>query len=108
MQVKSGTVHVTHVRDLIGVVERERAAIGALITLEKPTEPMLKEAATAGFYETTIMISGRTMRYPRIQILTVDELLNGAELQYPEWSLDATHTKAKRHTATTADQIKLL
>ncbi len=108
VQVKSGTVHVTHVRDLIGVVERERASIGVLITLEKPTEPMLKEAATAGFYETTIMISGRTMRYPRIQILTVDELLNGADLQYPEWSLDATHTKAKRHTSASADQMKLL
>ena len=33
VQVKSGYVGVNHVRDLEGVLEREKAAIGALITL---------------------------------------------------------------------------
>src|ERR1700681_1700994 len=43
VQVKSGHVGVNHVRDLKGVIEREKAAIGALITLREPTAPMLTE-----------------------------------------------------------------
>ncbi len=42
---------VNHVRDLKGVIEREEAAIGALITLREPTKPMVTEAAATGFYE---------------------------------------------------------
>ncbi|GAJ04958.1 unnamed protein product, partial [marine sediment metagenome] len=51
VQVKSGHVNAAHVRDLKGVLEREKAPIGVLITLEKPTRPMLQEAAAGGFYE---------------------------------------------------------
>ena len=47
VQVKSGYVGVNHVRDLKGVIEREKAALGALITLREPTKPMLTEAAAA-------------------------------------------------------------
>ena len=88
------------------VIMRERIAdkIAALITLQEPTGPMKTEAATAGFYETTIEISGRTMTYPKIQILTIEELLNGKDLQYPEWSLDATHKKAGRKSKKKADE----
>ena len=51
VQVKSGHIGVNHVRDLKGVLEREKAPIGALITLREPTGPMLIEATAAGFYE---------------------------------------------------------
>jgi len=98
IQVKSGHVSVSQIRDLTGVVEREKAVIGVLITLEDPTKPMKTEAAAAGFYETEIHISGRTMKYPRIQILTIEDLFNGKEFEYPQWALDATHKKAKRQT----------
>jgi hypothetical protein len=37
--VKGGATGVSHVRDLRGVVEREKAAIGVLITLHPPTSP---------------------------------------------------------------------
>ena len=37
-------------RDLRGVLDREQAEIGVLITLEEPSKPILKEAASAGFY----------------------------------------------------------
>jgi site-specific DNA-methyltransferase (adenine-specific) len=96
VQVKSGQVNVAQIRDLVGVIEREKAALGAFITLEEPTSPMKKEASTAGFYEIEITISKRTMRYPRLQIITIQELLEGKELKYSEWSLDATHKKAAR------------
>jgi hypothetical protein len=45
-----------------GVIEREKAAIGALITLREPTKPMLTEAAAAGFYESKEFPG----RYPRV------------------------------------------
>jgi len=38
-------------RDLRGVVEREKAQIGVLLTMQEPTAPMRKETASAGFYE---------------------------------------------------------
>ena len=45
VQVKSGYVGVNHVRELKGVIEREKAALGALIILREPTKPMLTKAA---------------------------------------------------------------
>jgi site-specific DNA-methyltransferase (adenine-specific) len=104
VQVKSGHVNVAQIRDLKGTVDREKAVIGAFITLQEPTGPMKTEAAAAGFYETTIAVSGRTMKYPKIQIMTIDELLNGKDLRYPEWSLDATHKKAGRKSKKKPDE----
>jgi len=96
VQVKSGHVTLSQIRDLAYVIEREQAAIGIFITLQEPTGPMKSEAAAAGFYETEIEVSKRKMSYPRIQIATIKELLDGKEIKYPEWSLDATHKKAER------------
>ena len=71
VSVKSGAVNAGMVRDLKGVLEREKAEIGLFITLEEPTAPMRQEAATAGVYHSAL--SGRD--YPRIQLLTIRELL---------------------------------
>jgi len=80
VQVKSGHINSSYVRDLKGVLEREKAPIGLLITLEEPTEPMRKEALAGGFYEPEHFPG---QQYPRIQILTIRELLEGKEAQYP-------------------------
>jgi len=96
VQVKSGHVTRSQVATLKGDIEREKAAIGIFITLQEPTGPMKTEAVSAGFYEAEIEVSRRKMSYPRIQIVTIEELLNGKEIKYPEWSLDATHKKAVR------------
>jgi len=92
VQVKSGHVTVSQVRDLKGVMEREKAVIGALITLREPTRPMLTEAAAAGFYEPEHFPG---QRFPRVQILTIKELLKGKELAYPHGA-PATFKKAQR------------
>ena len=68
VQVKSGHVNVAQIRDFKGVMEREKAAIGALLTLKPPTRPMREEAAAAGFYEPE---NFPEQRFPRLQILTV-------------------------------------
>lgn len=97
VQVKSGHVSVRDVRDLKGVMEREKAPIGALITLEPPTREMLKEAAAAGFYVPDYEPLHK-MRYPRVQILTVEQLLAGQKLSYPRLFVEATYRRAVRQT----------
>jgi site-specific DNA-methyltransferase (adenine-specific) len=80
VQVKSGKVGVGDVRDLRGVVERENAAIGVLVTLEEPTRLMRTESAGAGFYHS----ESYARDYPRLQVFTVQELLAGtAGAAYP-------------------------
>jgi len=78
LSVKSGNVQVAHVRDLRGVVERENAAIGVLITLQEPTRSMRGEAASAGFYD-----SPWGTRHPKLQVLTIEELLRGTRIDLP-------------------------
>jgi len=79
ISVKSGKTGVRHVHELRGVVEREGAAIGVLITLQDPTQPMRSDAAAAGFYDSP----GWGQSYPRMQILTVAELLEGKGIEMP-------------------------
>ena len=71
ISIKAWKLHAPYVRDLRGVVEREQAALGVLLTLNAPTKGMRTEAASAGFY------ASPWGRHPRVQILTVGELLAG-------------------------------
>ncbi len=73
-------------------MEREKAVIGVLVTLEKPTSHMKEEAAGFGFY-TPEHYPDR--KYPRMQLLTIEELLAGAEVKYPKTLVpQATFEKA--------------
>ena len=65
ISVKAGKLHAPYVRDLRGVVEREQAALGALLTLNAPTKAMRTEAASAGFYASPWGPYGATKR-PRL------------------------------------------
>jgi site-specific DNA-methyltransferase (adenine-specific) len=78
VQVKSGKVKSGDIRDLVGTLDREKAQIGVFITLEDPTRDMIAEAASAGFYE-----SAMWGVFPRLQILTISDLLGGAEIKMP-------------------------
>ena len=95
VQVKSGHVTSAQIRDLKGVMEREKAKVALFVTLEEPTEPMNKEAATAGFYEPEHW-QGRGV--PRLQILTVAELLEGKRPELPRYAPEATFKRAERKT----------
>jgi hypothetical protein len=103
LSVKAGHVQASHVRDLRGVIEREKAEIGVLISMEHPTKPMLKEAAEAGFYKSP----GLTDKYPRIQILSIEELLAAKKIDYPRFASDATFKKAPRARKAAEEQIPL-
>ena len=105
VQVKSGGVNRSYIATLKGDREREKAPIGILITLEEPTKPMLEEAATAGYYEPEHFPG---YQYPRIQILTIRELLDGKEAQYPRMAPPATFKRAQRHRKSIEDQQRLV
>lgn len=78
LQVKSGSTGPGDVRDLKGTLSREEMAeIAVLITLEEPTKGMKEEEADAGFYESP------WGKHPRLQILTIKDLLDGEEVDMP-------------------------
>lgn len=75
LSVKGGAMHPTDVRDLRGVLEREnKAEMAALLSLREPTQGMRKEAAQAGMYQYG------TQYYPRMQLLTVHQILEGKRM----------------------------
>jgi len=94
IQVKSGNTNVSDIRDLRGVVKREEAQIGVFITLREPTKPMKTEAVSSGYYKSPL-----GHNYPKIQILTVKELLEGKRISRPSEAtgIDATFRKAEKH-----------
>jgi site-specific DNA-methyltransferase (adenine-specific) len=71
--VKGGRTGVNDVRDPRGVIERERADIGVLITLRAPTSAMRTEAVDAGMYRP----AGGGPALPRLQLITIADLLEG-------------------------------
>ena len=83
VSVKGGEhIGVSMIRDLKGTVEREKAAIGLFVTLTPPTKPILTEAASAGHYE-----SPHHGAFPKIQIVSIEGLLNGTErARWPDLS----------------------
>ena len=84
VQVKSGHISASQVRDLKGVLEREKAELGLFVTLNPPTEPMRQEAISAGVYvPEPFPGTPVNVKYPRLQILTIEELLSGKEAHYP-------------------------
>jgi hypothetical protein len=100
--VKAGSVSVPQVRDLEGVLDHEKAQIGVFICFEEPTRPMLRQAAEAGLYKSS---DGTT--YPKLQILTVEQILKGKQPEYPLHRRDATFKKAPRSRPDAAKNLSL-
>ena len=103
VSVKGGEhVNVTMVKDLIATVEREKAEIGLFIALAEPTKPMQTEAVSAGFYESQFGA------FPKIQILTIEDLLSGKEKpKYPDLSRGGLSFKKAKVEKRKASQNKM-
>jgi site-specific DNA-methyltransferase (adenine-specific) len=94
IQVKGGQhPNVNDVRVLRSVIEREKAPIGALITLKPVTREMSREAAAAGVYEPEHF---RGRKFPRIQILTVEDLFAGKRIEHPELAISGVKPAEKK------------
>lgn len=92
ISVKAGrNVGVAMVRDLKGVIEREKSPIGIFICAVNPTREMEREAAAAGVYEAA---DGRT--YPRLQIFTLAEYFQRLRPKVPLLDRQAAYKKAVR------------
>jgi site-specific DNA-methyltransferase (adenine-specific) len=107
--VKGGhNIGVSEVRDLIGVLQRERAEIGVYISFEEPTKPMLREAAEAGFYTSPGSSGAAGEKFPRIQLLSIRDLLEGTRtVQRPLHVRDTTFRKAPRNRPEAATNLPL-
>lgn len=99
--VKSGKLKATDVRDLRGVIEREGAQIGVLVTMQAPTNGMRAEAASAGFYKS------HWGNHSRLQVLTIEDILNGRRVDSPPLGLvNVTFKRASAETPDRADDTQ--
>ena len=101
--VKAGKTNVAHVRDLCHVVDRERAQMGVLISMHPNTQPMRAEAADMGSYESP------WGKHPKIQLLTVTDLLKGKRIDMPPATgVNVTFKKAPKNSGRGDDQLPLV
>ena len=90
VSVKSGHVHVKDIRELKDIASRH--AMGIFITLKPPTREMQTEAVSAGSYHSPLW----DRDYPKIQILTIEELLQGKAIDMP--SATSPYARAQKVT----------
>ena len=105
VQVKSGHVNTGQVRDLKGVLEREQAQLGLFITLQPPTRPMEQEALASGLY---VPEHFPDSQFPGLQILTIEQLLAGHQVEYPRIGVQATFRQAPRRRRPQGEQTSLV
>ena len=82
IQVKSGKLKLSEVRDFGRVIEREKAPVGVLVTLDEPSRDMRAEATSMGYYRPDWKLSADD-KYDRYQIITVRALFEGVQPAYP-------------------------
>jgi hypothetical protein len=100
VSVKGGeNVGVGMIRDLIAVVDREKAKMGLLITLAEPTSAMRKEAVSSGYFR-----SPAQGDFAKIQIVTIEELLGGKKPHLP-WVSPDVFKRAKREMKGTQEKL---
>jgi site-specific DNA-methyltransferase (adenine-specific) len=102
VQVKSGHVGVGAVQELKAVAASD--AIGVFITLEPPTSPMKQAAVEAGYYHSPIWDKD----YPKIQILTIEDLLKGKTVDMPpQTQTNVTFAKAQKIAQKEGEQLAM-
>jgi len=94
VQIKGGGVQRNQIATLKSDVAREKADAGVFITLEKPTKPMIGETIDAGTF-TTPLTKNTKIEFPKIQILTIEELLRGKKPYLPQGLVKNYYKEAK-------------
>ena len=80
IEVKSGNVSVKNIREFIQVVAKQKADIGVFVCFEDDvTKPMRLAAKEEGYYRKDSWGD----RFDKIQILTVEQLLEGDNVRFP-------------------------
>jgi DNA modification methylase len=98
VSVKGGrTIGPQFVRDLLGTVETQKAQMGVLITMAEPTRGILDAVNHAGTYALPV----NDQKFPKVQIVTVAQLLKGERPAMPQTLLPyiaATKRAASKQT----------
>ena len=102
ISVKAGHIQPAFVRELKGVLDREREPIGVLVTLREPTNAMRVEAVSAGSYHSDFWRKD----YPRVQIITAADLLSGKRVEMPPQL--SPFAQAPRERVTEGEQADLI
>ena len=105
VSVKSGKIPANHIRELAGLLNasRDNTQMAFLLTLKEPSRKMKADALAVGDYEYP---NGK--RFPRIQILTIESLLNGVKPNYLDYGEGrAMNKQAKRENKAGPTQGRL-
>lgn len=107
IEVKSGKVNVKNLREFIHVVNAQYAAIGVFVCFEESvTDPMKLEARQQGYYSPHLHSLGEyTTQFPKIQILTVEQILAGEQVKMPLTTHGVFKTAGKHVQASTQEQL---
>jgi len=92
VSVKGGATNPGHIRDLLGTVNSQRVELGVFVCMNEPTSGMIDAANHSGTW--THPANGQ--RFPKVQIITVPEVLAGKRLDMP--MLINPFTAARRET----------
>ncbi len=103
LQVKGGHVTVSQIRDLKGVLDREKAEIGVFLSLKRPTRQMREEAAAA---DPLIDPQFPEHHFPRLQLLTIEDIFNGKKVAFPSWWSQETFKKGPRRRKTNPEDAQ--
>ncbi|HEX3496109.1 MAG TPA: site-specific DNA-methyltransferase, partial [Methylocella sp.] len=102
VSVKGGqSLNPAMVKDLIVTVDQEGAKMGVFLTLEPPTKGMVTQAAAAGFYKTDYG------QFPKIQIVTVEELFGPSNPLHLPWQDTSVFKKARREKTELQSKLDL-
>lgn len=107
IEVKSGNVTVKTLREFMHVVNAQQAAMGVFVCFqEQVTAPMEREAKQQGYYTPELHAVGSyTTQFPRIQILTVEQILQGEQVKMPMTTQGVFKTAGKHLQESTQAQL---
>ncbi|TFU06160.1 site-specific DNA-methyltransferase [Polymorphobacter arshaanensis] len=104
VSVKSGEPKLSEIRDLHGVTRSDAATMGfgVFVCLREPTGPMRKFAREAG----TIELHGN--KYDALQILTIQQILNGERPRLPYVDPSVIYKKAAKSSSAQGDLLSVI
>ncbi|WP_206215488.1 DNA methyltransferase [Desulfovibrio sp. ZJ209] len=102
ISVKSGKIPANHIRELGGMLGKGKVEMCLLLTLEKPSKKMLADALSYGNYAYP-----GGLEFPRVQILTIAELLEGKKPAYLDFGVGSAMPKKAKKEIKKQTQYKL-
>jgi len=102
VSVKGGKTGPGDVRDLGGTVQSRMAAMGIFVCMQNPTKGMKEEASHSGNYTYPV----NNQAFPRVQIITVEELLNDKRPSMPNTLLPYFQAQ-RRYDTGEEDQFEM-